>query len=202
MKPRPFALPAHAAIRMSAALLAFVASTGVAFADTKPGDKETAAPTPLTLPNAPLPTAVPQPPVPQPPVAQPPVAQPPVAPPVYRWIDVDLSSQRLVAYQAGKAVFTTRVSSGVTKYPTVKGTFYIYAKLPTTRMRGGTGADHYDLPNVPHVMYFYKGYGLHGAYWHNNFGRPMSHGCVNLSLAAAKWLFNWASVGTRVVVHQ
>jgi lipoprotein-anchoring transpeptidase ErfK/SrfK len=50
-------------------------------------------------------------------------------------------------------------------------------------------------------MYFYRGYGLHGTYWHNNFGTPMSHGCVNLSTPDARWLFSWAPVGTKVVSH-
>ncbi len=59
----------------------------------------------------------------------------------------------------------------------------------------------YDLPGVPYTMYFYKGYALHGTYWHNNFGHPMSHGCVNLRTSDAGWLFNWASVGTPVVTH-
>jgi lipoprotein-anchoring transpeptidase ErfK/SrfK len=63
-----------------------------------------------------------------------------------------------------------------------------------------TGPGYY-LPNVPYTMYFYGGYGLHGTYWHNNFGTPMSHGCVNLSTADSGWLFDWASVGTVVNVH-
>jgi len=118
-----------------------------------------------------------------------------------RWIDVNLRTQSLVAYQGIRPVYSTRISSGVAKYPTVTGTFYVYAKLPTTRMTGGVGRDHYDLPNVPNVMYFYRGYGIHGTYWHNNFGHPMSHGCVNVSLSAAAWLFRWAPGGTRVTVH-
>lgn len=59
----------------------------------------------------------------------------------------------------------------------------------------------YYLPDVPYVMYFYRGYGLHGTYWHNNFGVPMSHGCVNLRTEDAAWLFDWASVGTPVTVY-
>jgi lipoprotein-anchoring transpeptidase ErfK/SrfK len=59
----------------------------------------------------------------------------------------------------------------------------------------------YDLPNVPYVMYFYQGYGLHGTYWHHNFGHPMSHGCVNFKTEDAGWLYNWASVGTLVNIH-
>jgi lipoprotein-anchoring transpeptidase ErfK/SrfK len=118
-----------------------------------------------------------------------------------KWIDVDLSSQTLRAYQGRSVVYTTRISSGTSKYPTVQGTFYIYSKVRSQRMRGGRGADAYDLPNVPHVMYFYQAYAIHGTYWHNNFGRPMSHGCVNANQKAAAWLYNWTPMGTKVVVH-
>ncbi len=120
----------------------------------------------------------------------------------YKWIDIDISGQRLVAYVGRTPVFSTRISSGVARHPTVLGTFRVYTKLTSTRMAGGVGKEHYDLPNVPNTMYFYGGYGIHGAYWHNNFGRPMSHGCINLSLSAAQWMFNWTPVGTTVVVHQ
>jgi LysM repeat protein len=114
-----------------------------------------------------------------------------------KWIDVDLSAQTLTAYQDGQAVFTARVSTGTWRTPTVVGTYHIYVKHASARMRGPG----YDLPDVPYVMYFYQGYGLHGAYWHDNFGTPMSHGCVNLSVDDARWLFNWAPVGTKVVTH-
>jgi lipoprotein-anchoring transpeptidase ErfK/SrfK len=119
-----------------------------------------------------------------------------------KWIDIDLSRQILVAYEGNTQVYSVSVSTGVARYPTVKGSFRIYAKLPLQRMRGGTGADRYDLPNVPHVMYFFRGYGIHGTYWHNNFGRPMSNGCINLPQGAARWMYNWAPLGTTVVVHQ
>jgi LysM repeat protein len=118
-----------------------------------------------------------------------------------RWIDVNLSTQTLTAYQGQTPVLQRSVSTGLWGTPTVAGTFKVYAKYPSVHMIGGWGAGYYNLPNVPHVMYFYKGYALHGTYWHNNFGAPMSHGCVNLSLADAKWLYNWASVGTKVVTH-
>jgi len=114
-----------------------------------------------------------------------------------RWIDVDLSEQRLYAYEGDTLVNSFVVSTGTWQYPTVKGTFKIYVKLRYADM---SGPDYY-LPSVPYVMYFYKGYGLHGTYWHNNFGVPMSHGCVNLRVSDAAWLFNWASVGTVVRVH-
>jgi LysM repeat protein len=124
--------------------------------------------------------------------------KPPAAGPVSgRWIDVDISSQRLTAYQGNKAVFSALISSGLPRTPTVIGRFKIYTKRVSTRMRGPG----YDLPGVPYTMYFYKGYALHGTYWHHNFGHPMSHGCVNLRTQDAAWLFNWASVGTTVVTH-
>ncbi len=118
-----------------------------------------------------------------------------------KWIDVNLTTQTLTAYEGQRAVYTALVSSGTSYYPTVVGTFQIYAKYRTTRMTGGSGASYYDLPNVPYTMYFHRGYALHGAYWHNNFGIPMSHGCVNLHPSNAEWLFNWAPIGTKVVTH-
>ncbi len=119
-----------------------------------------------------------------------------------KWIEVDLSDQVLRAWEYDRLVFATLVSTGLPQYPTPTGTYRIYTKLRYERMRGGTpGIDYYDLPNVPHTMYFYLGYAIHGAYWHNNFGRPMSHGCVNLPLDAAAWLYDWTPVGTVVWIH-
>jgi len=114
-----------------------------------------------------------------------------------KWIDVNLTTQTVTAFEGQRAVFTARASTGTWRTPTVVGTFSVYVKYTSTRMRGPG----YDLPNVPYTMYFYRSYGLHGTYWHNNFGTPMSHGCVNLSTPDAQWLFNWAPVGTRVVSH-
>ena len=115
----------------------------------------------------------------------------------FRWIDVDLTHQRLVAYEGQTPVRSVTVSTGLPRTPTVTGRFKIYVKYRSAPMSGPG----YYLPNVPYVMYFYRGYGLHGTYWHNNFGRPMSHGCVNLPTPQAEWLYNWASVGTLVVIH-
>lgn len=115
----------------------------------------------------------------------------------FRWIDVDLTHQRLVAYEGETPVYTVIVSTGLPRTPTVTGRFKIYVKYPAADMSGPG----YYLRQVPYVMYFYRGYGLHGTYWHNNFGQPMSHGCVNLPTPDAAWLFDWASVGTPVVVH-
>jgi lipoprotein-anchoring transpeptidase ErfK/SrfK len=114
-----------------------------------------------------------------------------------RWIDVDLSQQRVYAYEGDTVVNSFIVSTGTWQTPTVTGQYNIWIKLKSTTMAGPG----YYLPNVPWVMYFYKGYGLHGTYWHNNFGTPMSHGCVNLTIPDAEWLYNFASVGTLVNVH-
>jgi LysM repeat protein len=110
---------------------------------------------------------------------------------------VDLSEQRLYAFDGDTMVRTTLISSGTWRYPTVVGTFYIYLRYESARMRGPG----YDLPNVPYVMYFYKGYGLHGTYWHNNFGAPMSHGCVNMPTEEAQWAYYWSNYGTPVIVQ-
>ncbi|MGD1875012.1 MAG: L,D-transpeptidase [Mastigocoleus sp.] len=115
-----------------------------------------------------------------------------------RWIMVDLSRQRLIAWEGDKQVYAVIVSTGKKKTPTRRGVFRIKTKLRKTRMRGRD----YDVKNVPYTMYYQGGYAIHGAYWHNNFGTPMSHGCVNVAPNHAKWLFNWASVGTPVVVQR
>lgn len=114
-----------------------------------------------------------------------------------RWIDVDLTNQRVYAYEGDAVVNSFIVSTGTWLTPTVTGQYNIYVKYRSTKMSGPG----YYLPDVPYVMYFYKGYGLHGTYWHNNFGTPMSHGCVNLRTDEAAWLFGWASIGTLVNVH-
>ena len=105
-------------------------------------------------------------------------------------IYVDLSTQTLYAYQGSTLFLKTLVATGKWgRTPT--GNFNIWEKLVSTRMAGGEGADAYDLPNVPYVMYFYHDFGLHGAYWHDNFGHPMSHGCVNMRTVDAKTLYDW-----------
>ena len=119
------------------------------------------------------------------------------APTSGRWIDVNLSAQRLTAYQGNTPVRSTLVSTGLPGTLTPTGQYRIYVKYVSTLM---TGPGYY-LPNVPYTMYFYRGYGIHGTYWHNNFGRPMSHGCINLPTPQAQWLYSWAPVGTLVKIH-
>lgn len=116
-------------------------------------------------------------------------------------IEVDLTNQRLYAFEGDRKVYDFLISSGLWgKTPT--GDFRIWVKLKYTRMRGGnkTLGTFYDLPNVPYTMYFAndqiprsRGFGLHGAYWHNNFGHPMSHGCVNMKPSEAEQIFTWAT---------
>ena len=170
---------------------------------------ETALPTPTaTLQPTPLPPATLAPPtlVPQPAPTKKPKKKAAAAGPGIRpqnvslndrWIDVDLSSQMTYAMQGDQVVRSFLVSTGRWPTVTVEGVFKIYVKYRTANMSG----DDYFLPNVPYVMYFFKGYGIHGTYWHNNFGTPMSHGCVNLRPEDAGWLFDFASVNTFVNVH-
>jgi lipoprotein-anchoring transpeptidase ErfK/SrfK len=115
-----------------------------------------------------------------------------------RWIHINLSQQRLIAWEGGKPVYAIIISSGKKSTPTRVGTFKIQSKHKSTRMRGRT----YDVPNVPHAMFYDGNYGIHGAYWHKRFGTPVSHGCVNLAPNHAKWLFNWSSLGTPVVIQK
>ncbi len=117
---------------------------------------------------------------------------------VRKEIVVELDQQIVKAYEDGRLVRVVTVSTGLPNTPTVQGEFSIYRKLPAQTMRG---PDYY-LPDVPWVMYFYQGYGLHGTYWHDNFGQPMSHGCVNLPTDEAAWFYQWAEIGTPVLVRR
>lgn len=115
-----------------------------------------------------------------------------------RWIDIDLSEQMLYANEGATRVAAFRVSTGIYLYPTEIGQFHILVKFPFADMRGSD----YFLPDVPFVMYYSGDFGIHGTYWHNNFGTPMSRGCVNMNTSDAEWLYNWASVGTLVNIHR
>jgi lipoprotein-anchoring transpeptidase ErfK/SrfK len=111
---------------------------------------------------------------------------------------VVLHEQKVYAYENGQVVHSSLASTGTARSPTPVGRYHIYSKYISTLMRGPG----YYLPNVPYTMYYYGSYGLHGTYWHKNFGHPMSHGCVNLPTAEAKWFYEWAPVGTLVTVKQ
>jgi len=135
-----------------------------------------------------------------------------------KWIEVSLGEQKLRAWEGNRIVLETPISSGLW-YPTPTGDFNIWYKTRSQTMKGGSKelGTYYNLPNVPNNMFFYRGFAAHGAYWHNNFGHPMSHGCVNMPLSAATQLFEWSgpylspdqrvtratpeNPGTRIYVH-
>lgn len=117
-----------------------------------------------------------------------------------RWIEVDLSEQLLRAWDGDVIFLETPISSGLPRTPTPTGEFRVWVKLRASKMEGGQGRYYYYLPNVPYIMYFendqvpgWKGYGIHGAYWHNDFGTPRSHGCVNVHPSVAEKLYYWAT---------
>lgn len=123
-----------------------------------------------------------------------------VATPDERWIEVDLSDQLLRAWNGNEVFLETAVSTGLPNTPTPLGEFRVWVKLRASKMEGGQGRNYYNLPNVPYVMYFeneeipgWRGFGIHGAYWHNEFGTPRSHGCVNVPVTIAEKLYYWAT---------
>lgn len=115
-----------------------------------------------------------------------------------KWIDINITKQVLVAYEGTKAVFATLVSSGEsglddpeTSKATKRGIFRIHTKYVTVTMDSNVVGEEFELRDVPYVQYFEDGYALHGAYWHDRFGQPKSHGCVNLAPEDARRLFHW-----------
>lgn len=142
-----------------------------------------------------------------------------------KWIEVDLSEQKLIAHEGEQVFLESAVSSGLARSPTPSGEFKVWYKTKSQKMSGGSGSSYYYLPNVPYIMFFeneevfgYRGYSLHGTYWHNDFGNPRSHGCVNLPTPIAEQLFYWTTPdlseeqkivratsdnpGTRIVIHE
>jgi hypothetical protein len=120
-----------------------------------------------------------------------------------RWVEVNLKDQTVAVYDQGQLVFATLVASGIEPFWTKPGLFQIYQKHDSTPMRGAFEADRSDayyLEDVPWTMYYDEARALHGAYWHNGFGSPRSHGCVNMSVGDSRWLYDWATVGDWVYV--
>lgn len=118
-----------------------------------------------------------------------------------RWIDVNLEEQTLAVYEENRLIFATVIASGLKPFWTRPGLFQIYQKKEAENMRGSDPSDFYYLENVPWTMYYDGPRALHGAYWRTRFGYPQSHGCVNLSVGDAHWLFNWAREGDWVYVY-
>ncbi len=115
-----------------------------------------------------------------------------------KWVDVSILRQALVAYEGEKPVYATLVSTGADgigdpkkTHSTIQGAFLIHTKHTTVTMDGDQVGDEFDFRDVPFVQYFTEGFALHAAYWHDEFGTPRSHGCVNLAPIDAKWLFGW-----------
>ncbi len=121
-------------------------------------------------------------------------------------IVVDRSEQKLYAYENGELFMEISISTGLQLTPTPRGSFTVFKKTPSRYMQGplpGLASDqYYDLPGVPWNLYFTEGGAvIHGAYWHDSFGSPYSHGCVNVSPDEARELYNWTPLGTKVIVR-
>ncbi len=118
------------------------------------------------------------------------------------WFDIDLTNQYMTFYQGDRAVVSSYVSTGRPEFATPPGTYYVNTKLPSQTMEGVLGGEYYNVPDVPWVMYFTNvGHAIHGAYWHNNFGSVMSHGCVNLPLDIAEFVYSNSPIGTMLYIH-
>ena len=120
-----------------------------------------------------------------------------------RWVMINLTLQYLWAYQGDTVLWQGYISSGRAGFQTPTGEFHVLSKLLSQTMEGVLGGEYYNVPDVPDVMYFTDGgHALHGTYWHNNFGTPMSHGCINLPMDVAAWMYQWAPMGMRVEITQ
>lgn len=141
-----------------------------------------------------------------------------------KWIEVDLSDQKIYAREGSNLFLESPISSGLARTPTPTGEFRVWYKIKSQKMSGGEGSSYYYLPNVPYIMFFenkevsgYRGYSLHGTYWHNDFGNRRSHGCVNLPTPVAEKLYYWTTPelsdgkkiakatddnpGTKIIIH-
>jgi hypothetical protein len=120
-----------------------------------------------------------------------------------RHIDVDLSAQHLTAFEGDTPVYNAPVATGKDGFNTPTGTFAIYSKYPMESMTGSAGGETWNVPDIPWVQYVVGGVALHGTYWHDQWGTGfrLSHGCINLNIDDAEWLYEWADVGTQVTIH-
>ena len=158
----------------------------------------TATPTHTSTPTA-TPTATPDPPTPTATATLVVGSEPPLATALgVKRIELSLSEQRLTAYEGDTELLGVLVSTGTARYPTPPGEYKIIRKV-RSQVMSGPG---YYLPNVEWVSYFVGGYAIHGTYWHSNFGQPMSRGCVNMTNDDARWIFEWAPLGTPVIVRR
>jgi len=118
-----------------------------------------------------------------------------------KMITVDIGKQKVFVWENGQLIKEIKASTGLIYEPTVKGSFKVRRKVAKKDMKGESKKyGKYHIKDVPYILFFYQAYAIHGTYWHSNFGRRASHGCVNLPVAEAEWLYNWANIGTRVEV--
>lgn len=121
------------------------------------------------------------------------LARPKDVPADAKWIHVDLEEQTLVAYEGDRPVYATVISSGKEGYAPPTGTFKVQQKYVSTTMNAEDPIDgFYEVEEVPWTQYYHRGYALHGAYWHTDFGKVRSHGCTNLAPVDARWLYYWS----------
>ena len=119
-----------------------------------------------------------------------------------KWVSVNLYEQVVTAYEGNTMVFASLISSGLPDFQTDVGTFNVWHRANLTAMSGAMGEPSaYSLPAVPYVMFFDNDISLHGTYWHDGFGYKHSHGCVNMSIADAKWVYNWSSDSPTMTVQ-
>lgn len=119
-----------------------------------------------------------------------------------KWIEVNLTTQTMTVWRGSTVVSSSLVSTGKPGFNTPTGTFYISTKYPSVTMAACVNGECWNTPGVPWAMLFRAGgFYIHGAYWHNDFGKVRSHGCVNLPVPYAEWLYGWAPSGTRVWIH-
>ena len=126
-----------------------------------------------------------------------------------RRIEVNLTTQQLNVFDNNQPIASYTISSGKwNRTPT--GIFTVWAKVRSQKMSGGNKelGTYYYLPNVPYILFFYndkvakkQGYSLHGTYWHDNFGSPMSHGCINMKTTDVAEIFSWANIGTQISIY-
>ncbi len=119
-----------------------------------------------------------------------------------KWIEAERTGQMLTLWDGASCTRRFRISTGKRGYPTPEGVFSITKKIPVRTLRGSVRGERWEIPGVPWIMIFRRGgFYFHAAYWHNDFGQAVSHGCITLSPGDAEWLYDWTPLDTPVWVH-
>ena len=120
-----------------------------------------------------------------------------------KWIEADVATQTLTAWTAATALSSSPASTGKHDFRTPTGVYTITEKYPIRHLTGRARGEFWDIPGVPWIMIFREGgYYIHSAYWHDDFGTAVSHGCVTLPVPYAEWLYDWTPPGTRIWIHE